>query len=190
MIIEFLEILWISVSMFVVFLIVPLFLPKYTGLFQVLSGVLPIFMMWGEAHYEWSWNGWLALLFALATILPTLFLTMLLLELAGVFIAGLFGKSFSFLQFLSEGHEYSKQRGEEIREQEACEAAVAPKEKKGGLMNTALKIGAGYGIAKLTEKKTYAYSCRECGHYEERTGNTSGGKCPGCGKFSLHSKSI
>ena len=56
--------------------------------------------------------------------------------------------------------------------------------KGGGMMDTAMKAGIGYGIAKLTEKKRFACQCRKCSHYEERSVEPRYGsetRCPRCG---------
>lgn len=57
--------------------------------------------------------------------------------------------------------------------------------------DTALKMGAGYGIGKLTGKKTYAYECRTCHHYEERSQHQKiGVKCPRCGRKGMQISKI
>ena len=64
-------------------------------------------------------------------------------------------------------------------------------EKGSSLTDTALKMGAGYGIAKLTGKKTYAYECRSCNHYEERSQHQKiGVKCTRCGRKTVQIRKI
>lgn len=68
----------------------------------------------------------------------------------------------------------------------------APAEEKKGssLTETALKMGAGYGLAKLTGEKTYGYQCKNCNHYEERSQEKIGAKCPRCGKGWMKVKKV
>ena len=64
-------------------------------------------------------------------------------------------------------------------------------EKGSSLTDTALKMGAGYGIAKLTGKKTYAYECTTCHHYEERSQHQKiGVKCSRCGRKTVQISKI
>lgn len=107
--------------------------------------------IWFKATGDWGWNGWAAFFFA-------------------CFCAGalqaiwqvIFGRGL-------------------FDEQPKSAESNAGNEEGGGLVDTAFKMGAGYGIGKLTGKKTYAYQCRSCNHYEERSQEKIGAKCPRCG---------
>jgi DNA-directed RNA polymerase subunit RPC12/RpoP len=117
--------------------------------------------IWVTATEDWGWNGWVAFIFGCVC--------------AGI-IAGfweaVFGKN------LMDGDE------------KAAEAEDTNKSKS-GFADTALKMGAGYGIGKLTGKKTYAYECRNCHHYEERSQHQKiGVKCPRCGRKAMHISKI
>ena len=107
--------------------------------------------IWVTATTDWGWNGWAAFFFAVVC--------------AGVVMGiwqAIFGKG-----MVDSGVDRS--------------GSTAQNEKGSSITDTALKMGAGYGIAKLTSKKTYAYQCKSCNHYEERSQERINAKCPRCG---------
>lgn len=114
---------------------------------------------WSTAYSDWGWSGFSAFIFACVCV--------------GVII-GIWEAIFGMSKRNGNGN---------------ISNDVSKEDSGSGLADTALKLGAGYGIGKLTGKKTYAFQCWNCDHYEERSQRIKT-KCPKCGSGSVQVSKI
>lgn len=117
--------------------------------------------IWVTATNDWGWNGWVAFFFVVVCV-----------GLISAVWQAIFGKG--------------------LLDEDATTGSSSPEgESKGRLTDTALKVGAGYAAGKLFGEKKYAYQCRNCNHYEERSQHQKFGvKCPRCGRKGMQISKI
>lgn len=148
---------------------------------------------WAHASNTWEWNGWLAFGFGFVAMMAVMLCLMLILFII-IFIPTLI---WAILTGETDPFEYAGWVAKDMMDAVLETDNSGPDrttEKESTFIGTATKVGIGYGIAKLTEKKQdrYAFRCYGCGHYEERsTGPGSySQKCPNCGVQRLRGERL